>query len=1327
MGAVRGGDSHRLSEAPIGVPVDLKRGLLHPPGPVWIGDVVAERFVVERPIGSGGMGSVFLAKDRLEGRPVAVKVLDVSSEGAVERFRREAGVLSELFHPGIVRYIAHGETAEREPFLAMELLEGEDLGQRLARSALSVEESLAVVRRATEALAFAHGRGIIHRDVKPSNLFLVNGDVERVKVLDFGIARARLHTRGLTQTGALLGTVGYMAPEQATGSRDVDARADVFALGCVLFECLAGRPAFAGEHVVAVLAKVLTEEAPRMSEVRPGLGSAIDSLLARMLAKRPEHRLEDARAVMSALDTLSSSIGPGSVEMALRPASLAQREQKVVSAILTESASDMSSSDTITMEEHNRQTARVHEITGRFGGEFTSVQGETGICLFSGKGTAVDQAARAASCALALRHELPELRIAVATGRAETGQRLPVGRAIDAAATLLRDQGAQSAPIPAEGVPIDELTAGFLAHRFELGQHDSIRVLLRERLGTESPRVLMGKPTPTVGREKELGLLELTLDECVTDRVARAVLVTGPPGIGKSRLLAEFVERVRARDAARLLVARAEAVSAGTPLGIAEKLVREATRLSEVSPAEAHARLREYLAQRVTSDKLARLAEFLGEIAGAPTDAVPSGLLRAARSDPTVMREQKRRAFEAWIDAETSSGALAIVVEDLHWADVPSVAYLDDALQRFSDRPLMALALGRPEVHDQFPRLWAKAGVQEIRLGGLTRRAAERLVRCVLGEAVSSEIASGLIDRADGNAFYLEELIRFAAEGRQDFPDTVVAMAQSRLEHLEPEARQVLRAASVAGDAAWPGCVTSLTGSTVDANAWLEVLADQEVLVRAPASRFSGEREYSFRHSLLRDAAYAMLTEADRSTAHRATGEWLERAGEQDARMLADHFEKGGDVDRAVHWIARAVRASLEAGDLAVEAMASHGIELGASGEALGVLLVGQFLTLGWGNQFDALLPNMVKCISLLPEDSPLWWLSAAGLLLAAGVLGRPEAAMPVVQKVFAMTPSSDANGHYGFAVQGLVSGLGFLGDTTSARALLEKFDALDLEHPSADPVFLAMLSSARNIVALMSPSPTSGLWDLELAWQSATRGMQLAEEVGHPVAVTGLLFWLGATERELGRDTEAEAAFSRSIERSSAIGADWIREGAEVHLAAVCAGAHADRAREVYRRAHVARDIQLAASSWVFSSELHLTESRLDDALADARQALATAVPVTHRWAAVTMARVELALGRPRAALETIAMALSSTVPMQAHVDAWLHLVRAEALHALGEVAAAHDTIRVARTRIQETAAVLTRPDLRDSFLSRVEPNRRTLELARQWLGDPGTPVGAS
>jgi serine/threonine protein kinase len=184
------------------------------------GDVVADRFVIERLIGSGGMGTVFGATDRVARRPVAVKVLDLASDDAMERLRGEAVVLAGLSHPGIVRYIVHGETPERRPFLAMELLEGTDLAARLSRGPLSVEESITLVR---------------HK----------------------GPAR----TRALTQTGALLGTVGYMAPEQAMGWRDVDARADVFALDCVLFECLTGHPAFHGDHVVAILA--LSHEAPR--------------------------------------------------------------------------------------------------------------------------------------------------------------------------------------------------------------------------------------------------------------------------------------------------------------------------------------------------------------------------------------------------------------------------------------------------------------------------------------------------------------------------------------------------------------------------------------------------------------------------------------------------------------------------------------------------------------------------------------------------------------------------------------------------------------------------------------------------------------------------------------------------------------------------------------------------------------------------------------------------------------------------------------------------------------------------------------------------------
>src|SRR5262249_34339989 len=163
-------------------------------------------------------------------------------------------------------------------------------------------QAIQVVRSAAEALAEAHARGIVHRDIKPSNLFLPNGDLKRLKVLDFGIAHLHFATRAMTRTGTTLGTPGYMAPEQARGDRQVGPPADVFALGCVLFECLTGRPPFVGEHMMAVLAKVLLEEAPRVRELRVDVPVQLDRLVACMLAKDPKLRPSSAGDVTRGLD-----------------------------------------------------------------------------------------------------------------------------------------------------------------------------------------------------------------------------------------------------------------------------------------------------------------------------------------------------------------------------------------------------------------------------------------------------------------------------------------------------------------------------------------------------------------------------------------------------------------------------------------------------------------------------------------------------------------------------------------------------------------------------------------------------------------------------------------------------------------------------------------------------------------------------------------------------------------------------------------------------------------------------------------------------------------
>ncbi len=266
------------------------------------GEILDERFVVERLASAGGMGAIYRGFERGSREPVAIKVVVGAGVGAIRRFAREAAVLSELSHPAIVRYLGQGTTAQGTLFLAMEWLEGEDLAARLRRTPLSVADSLTVVRRACEGLAVAHARSIVHRDIKPSNLFLVERQAAALKVLDFGVARQPDTSRTVTRSGAVLGTVGYMSPEQAIGPRDVDARADVFALGCVLFECLTGRAAFTGENAVAVLANLLHASPPRITELRPELDERLATLVASMLAKNPSARPADAAAILRALD-----------------------------------------------------------------------------------------------------------------------------------------------------------------------------------------------------------------------------------------------------------------------------------------------------------------------------------------------------------------------------------------------------------------------------------------------------------------------------------------------------------------------------------------------------------------------------------------------------------------------------------------------------------------------------------------------------------------------------------------------------------------------------------------------------------------------------------------------------------------------------------------------------------------------------------------------------------------------------------------------------------------------------------------------------------------
>ncbi|HWL84996.1 MAG TPA: serine/threonine-protein kinase, partial [Polyangiaceae bacterium] len=281
------------------------RHLVAQPRSLGVREIFAGRFAIEEEAGRGGMGIVYRAFDRVAERTVALKVLRRSGPSAERRFANEADALGRIDHPNIVRYLAHGISEEGEPYLVLEWIEGESLDVRLDRVAatserLSLYSVLDLGQQLAGALAAAHAIGIVHRDVKPSNILLVEGDLHRPKLADFGIVRATSET-ALTTSGVILGTIGYMAPEQARRAEDLDGRADLFSLGCVLFRCITDRDVFYGPDPLAILSMLLVHEPPRVASLRPEVPPELDALVAQLLAKDRDERPASASQVKEVL------------------------------------------------------------------------------------------------------------------------------------------------------------------------------------------------------------------------------------------------------------------------------------------------------------------------------------------------------------------------------------------------------------------------------------------------------------------------------------------------------------------------------------------------------------------------------------------------------------------------------------------------------------------------------------------------------------------------------------------------------------------------------------------------------------------------------------------------------------------------------------------------------------------------------------------------------------------------------------------------------------------------------------------------------------------
>ena len=858
---------------------------------------LGRRFVVEREVGRGGVGIVYRAFDLISERTVALKVIAADAGVAPDeeqRLMREGQLLTTLDHPGIVKTVAFGVLEETGlPYVAMEWLDGEDLAQRQRRDPMSIQQATDLGIKVGEALVAAHKAGVFHRDIKPGNLFLCrstesHGSLENVwpKIVDFGVA-AKTDVR-ITRSGDVVGTPAYMAPEQARGDAPIDARSDIYSLGATLFELIAGRPPHVGPTIIATLARLVTTSAPRLAELRRDTPPMIDALVSRMLETDPSARPSSMDEVVELLNEASRD---GMRTSWLEPV------ESVRSSRLGWSGSRLVTS--IVAIRFGTGSARERSLEQlRQRGADAVPLGQDSIVAHLGARRAVGNEA-AVALELGRRLARSGARVGIASGRARldfasaTGEVQPVGEVVDRASALSRD--AEPSMVLADATT-SELGRG----RYEFRTRDDGSAVVGEPIQARGERT---GGAPFVGRDPELAQVMSAFERSRLDSTPVLVSITGPPGIGKSRLRREVMARISSQAGAPLIVLqRSDAYGQGHALGAAADVLRAIISLPKgATSAEAERAIISRLGPSTRDDLSSQNRMLLSRLLA--NEPLPEGL------DPRGSRDALWLSMTDLVLQVTQDEQVAILMEDLQWADPESIGWIDHMLGRATGRPLVAMALVRPEFWQLQTARFAGRDHVRLELRPVSKRAARQIARAVLGDTIPEEVVDRIADQAAGLPLFAEELARLTASGRDArHAPTIQAAIQVSLDALEGECRDAVGRLSVFGLTCWDAALDTL--GMHGSEGVMKAVVAAEVLTEQNVSRFTSTREWLFKHALVRDVAYASLGERERKELHALAAAWLASMGE-DSATVAGHYDLGGEHTRAADYWAKAAQRAL--------------------------------------------------------------------------------------------------------------------------------------------------------------------------------------------------------------------------------------------------------------------------------------------------------------------------------------------------------------------------------------------------------------------------------
>jgi predicted ATPase/class 3 adenylate cyclase len=912
--------------------------------------------MIER-AGGGGMGVVYRARDERLDRDVALKFLSPhlnADAAAKKRFFVEARAAASLEHPNICTVHEIGETDEGQLYIVMGYYEGETLDQQIARGPLPMPEALRIAAEIARGLGKAHERGIVHRDIKPANIMLTGDGV--VKILDFGIAK--LSDLNVTQTGGVVGTFAYMSPEQAFGEI-VNARSDVWSLGVVLYEMLSGSRPFRGPGQQALIFSLLTQEPESLASVRADAPAELDSLLRRALAKRPEDRFVNAQEMLAALLSVTAAPPPAvplpttdlpapvvsSAPVATDSPFARAGERRQAAVVVTGIAGYAGLIERLPPEELDRVTAAVRdaatESATHFGGIVNYFAGDDAVMLFGVTAAHEDDFLRAVRATLDLHQRVRTLsdnlidRLGVEIGmrsgihvgavvaqRQRTGDRRfrITGAPLDLAARLSTVADCDQLLISPE---CQRLVAPFiesialspvvlLPDAPPVAPH---RVIGESELNTRIEAAERTGLTPYTGRTREIMALKEQLS-AARSGVGSMAIVIGEAGAGKSRLLHELRRSV-SDTGVRLVMGRCDPYRSTTPYLPFVHAMRE---LLGLTGAEQGGSRHDEAVLRVRAIDQS-LDEFLPiylTLLAIPSEQFPLPQHLQGEQRQAAMVE----AIAALFTLATSTVTLVLLLEDWHWADDASRVALDRLNEVVPSYPMLAAVTCRPDAGID----WTASDQRMlIQLGPLSPDASREIMRAVFAaERIAPDLAHQLHERTGGNPFFLEETCQVLREDEAvivrggeavaagdwaavHLPETAQAVIRTRLDRLEPGARDTLRVASVIGREFARGVLEEVAGSELELTRALEQLRGSGLLQQTSVMP---EPRYRFKHVLTQEVAYDTLLEHQRRSLHASAGRAIERRyadrAEEHLESLAHHFSCAEEWASAVQYGMRA-------------------------------------------------------------------------------------------------------------------------------------------------------------------------------------------------------------------------------------------------------------------------------------------------------------------------------------------------------------------------------------------------------------------------------------